>query len=81
MLQKLGREKEAQNIYNAVLKAKPQDIGLVAVASNNLLTINRSCSLTKGTIFLYFDHLCTGLNSRIKQTVVLLVVTSLFHKN
>jgi len=41
VLQKLGREKEAQNIYNAVLKAKPQDIGLVAVASNNLLTINR----------------------------------------
>ena len=35
------REREAQTIYNAVLKTKPSDIGLVAVASNNLLTINK----------------------------------------
>ena len=42
VLQRLGKEKEAQAIYNAVLKARPSDIGLVAVASNNLITINRS---------------------------------------
>ena len=36
-----GREKEAQSIYNAILKSKPSDIGLVAVASNNSATINR----------------------------------------
>jgi signal recognition particle subunit SRP72 len=42
VLQQLGKEKEAQTIYNAVLKTKPSDIGLVAVASNNLITINRS---------------------------------------
>ncbi|XP_023323895.1 signal recognition particle subunit SRP72 isoform X1 [Eurytemora carolleeae] len=41
VLQKQGKEKEAQNIYNSVLKSKPDDIGLVAVASNNLLAINR----------------------------------------
>merc|ERR1719187_3231931 len=41
VLQKMGKEKEAQNIYNAVLKNRPDDIGLVAVASNNLLTLNR----------------------------------------
>jgi signal recognition particle subunit SRP72 len=41
VLQQLGKEKEAQSIYNAVLRAKPADIGLVAVASNNLITINR----------------------------------------
>ena len=41
VLQQLGKEKEAQAIYNAVLRAKPADIGLVAVASNNLVTINR----------------------------------------
>eukprot|EP00088_Acartia_fossae_P008823 TRINITY_DN1423_c0_g1_i10.p1 TRINITY_DN1423_c0_g1~~TRINITY_DN1423_c0_g1_i10.p1 ORF type:complete len:657 (-),score=254.81 TRINITY_DN1423_c0_g1_i10:205-2175(-) len=41
VLQKQGKEKEAQTLYNAVLKNKPQDIGLVAVASNNLLTLNR----------------------------------------
>lgn len=39
--QKLGREKEAQAIYNQVLRNKPSDIGLVAVASNNLLTLNK----------------------------------------
>ena len=36
-----GREKEAQSIYNSVLKSKPSDIGLVAVASNNLIAINK----------------------------------------
>ena len=36
-----GREKEAQGIYNTVLRQKPSDIGLVAVASNNLLTLNK----------------------------------------
>lgn len=36
-----GRDREAQSIYNAVLRTKPSDIGLVAVASNNLLTLNR----------------------------------------
>jgi signal recognition particle subunit SRP72 len=36
-----GREKEAQAIYNTVLKTKPTDVALVAVASNNLMTINK----------------------------------------
>lgn len=40
-----GREKEAQGIYNAILKSKPNDIGLVAVASNNSVTINRDQNL------------------------------------
>jgi signal recognition particle subunit SRP72 len=41
VMQKQGRDKEAQTIYNQVLKNKPSDIGLVAVANNNLLTINK----------------------------------------
>nr|CAD7439751.1 unnamed protein product [Timema bartmani] len=36
-----GREKEAQLIYTAALKQKPDDIGLVAIASNNIIAINR----------------------------------------
>ena len=40
-MQRLGREKEAQQVYTSVLKSKPNDIGLVAVASNNILAINR----------------------------------------
>ena len=36
-----SRDREAQAIYNSVLKTKPADIGLVAVASNNLVTLNK----------------------------------------
>jgi signal recognition particle subunit SRP72 len=41
VMQRLGRDKEAATVYNQVLKNKPSDIGLVAVASNNLLCLNR----------------------------------------
>lgn len=40
-LQLLGREKEAQTLYTAVLKSKPDDIALVAVANNNLVCLNK----------------------------------------
>lgn len=40
-LQKLGQEKEAQNMYNSILKQKPKDIAVIAVASNNSIVINR----------------------------------------
>lgn len=40
-LQLQGREKEAQALYTAALKAKPDDIALVAVASNNLVCLNK----------------------------------------
>ncbi len=39
--QMMGKEKEAQVIYNNVLKTKPSDLGLVAAASNNLLCLNK----------------------------------------
>uniref|UniRef100_A0A1B6F764 Signal recognition particle subunit SRP72 n=1 Tax=Cuerna arida TaxID=1464854 RepID=A0A1B6F764_9HEMI len=40
-MQLQGREKDAQTVYNAILKRKPDDIGLVAIASNNSITLNR----------------------------------------
>jgi signal recognition particle subunit SRP72 len=40
-LQMLGREKEAQSIFTAALKQKPNDTGLVAIASNNMVVINK----------------------------------------
>ncbi|KAL0840689.1 hypothetical protein ABMA28_015882 [Loxostege sticticalis] len=40
-LQMLGKEKEAASIYQNVLKDKPSDQALVAIASNNLVVINR----------------------------------------
>ena len=39
--QKQVRNKEAQIIYNQVLKNKPSDIGLVAEANNSFLTSNK----------------------------------------
>jgi len=39
--QKLGRDKEAMALYSKVLKNKPPEADLVAVASNNILCINR----------------------------------------
>lgn len=36
-----GREKEARVIYTDTLKKKPDDIGLIAIASNNLITLNK----------------------------------------
>jgi len=40
-LQKLGHEKEAQSEYTEILKCKPKDIGSLAIASNNLVVLNR----------------------------------------
>ncbi|XP_028158599.1 signal recognition particle subunit SRP72 isoform X1 [Ostrinia furnacalis] len=40
-LQMSGKEKEAASIYQNVLKDKPSDQALVAIASNNLVVINR----------------------------------------
>ncbi|XP_041976354.1 signal recognition particle subunit SRP72 [Aricia agestis] len=40
-LQQMGKEKEAGAIYHNVLKDKPSDQALVAIASNNLVVINR----------------------------------------
>jgi len=41
----MGREKEAQQIYNTFIKNKPEDIGMLAVASNNSVCINGSQNL------------------------------------
>ncbi|KAI0231458.1 Signal recognition particle subunit SRP72 [Lamellibrachia satsuma] len=40
-LQELGRSDEALKLYSQVLKKKPSDAGLAAVASNNVVTINK----------------------------------------
>lgn len=40
-LQLQGRENEAQGIYTTALKRKPDDISLVAIASNNSVVINK----------------------------------------
>lgn len=39
-LQVLNKNDEALKIYNSVLKNKPSDLGAIAVASNNIVTLN-----------------------------------------
>lgn len=39
--QKQNRIKESQDLYVSVLKIKSDDVGLIAVASNNIVTINK----------------------------------------
>ncbi|CAM9369433.1 unnamed protein product [Lampetra fluviatilis] len=39
--QKLGRHEEALHLYSQVVKSRPSDIGLLAVAANNIVTINK----------------------------------------
>ncbi|CAH3122603.1 unnamed protein product [Pocillopora meandrina] len=36
-----GKNDDAQKLYNQVLKSKPDDLALAAVASNNIITLNR----------------------------------------
>jgi len=72
VLQKQGKEKEAQTIYNNVLRNKPADIGLVAVASNNLLTLNRDQNIfdsKKRLKAATADGLALKLNSRQRNQI------------
>lgn len=41
VLQMQGRSNEANNIYNTVLKQRTSDPAILAVASNNIITLNR----------------------------------------
>jgi signal recognition particle subunit SRP72 len=44
-LQMMGREAEAMELYNSVLKSKPSDAAALAVASNNFVSIKRNHEL------------------------------------
>ncbi|XP_022094450.1 signal recognition particle subunit SRP72-like [Acanthaster planci] len=41
ILQLQGRTDEAMKIYNQLVKSRPSDIGLMAVASNNIVSLNK----------------------------------------
>ncbi|KAL1461321.1 hypothetical protein WDU94_013228, partial [Cyamophila willieti] len=70
----LGREKDSQNIYTSILKEKPTDVGLVAVANNNMAVINRDQNLfdskkrMKNTLLDELEH---KLNSRQKKIILM----------
>lgn len=71
-MQLQGREKEAQAVYNAILKRKPDDIGLVAIASNNSITLNRDQNVfdsKKKIRSATADGLQNKLTSRQRKTI------------
>ncbi len=83
-LQMTGRDKEAQAIYNQVLKTKPTDIGLVAVASNNLLTLNKDQNIfdskkrVKAAMAEGLEHKLTSSHRRViaRNNVLLAMYTN-----
>ncbi|XP_076759567.1 signal recognition particle 72 [Xylocopa sonorina] len=71
-LQLQGREKEAQILYTSALKAKPDDIALVAVASNNLVCLNKDQNVfdsKKRMKSATHDSLEHKLTSRQRRTI------------
>ncbi|CAL7937724.1 unnamed protein product [Xylocopa violacea] len=71
-LQLQGREKEAQTLYTSALKAKPDDIALVAVASNNLVCLNKDQNVfdsKKRMKSATHDSLEHKLTSRQRRTI------------
>ncbi|XP_063221217.1 signal recognition particle subunit SRP72 [Bacillus rossius redtenbacheri] len=73
-MQMQGREKEAQAIYSSVLKHKHDDVGLVAIASNNLVAINRDQNVfdsKKRMRSATLDTLEHKLNSRQRRDIAL----------
>ncbi|XP_045493552.1 signal recognition particle subunit SRP72 [Colias croceus] len=72
-LQQVGKEKEAANLYHNVLKDKPSDQALVAIASNNLVVINRDTNVfdsRKRMKAATQDGLEHKLNSRQRASIV-----------
>ncbi|KAG7200592.1 hypothetical protein KM043_001151 [Ampulex compressa] len=71
-LQLQGREKEAHTLYTSALKAKPDDIALVAVASNNLVCLNKDQNVfdsKKRMKSATHDSLEHKLTSRQRRTI------------
>ncbi|KAH8409676.1 hypothetical protein KR222_001561 [Zaprionus bogoriensis] len=73
-LQQQGKTKEASVIYAECLRHKPKDVALVAVASNNLVVMNKDQNVfdSKKKIRAAMADACEPkLNSRQKQIVAL----------
>lgn len=73
-LQMQGRSKEAAVIYADALKNKPNDVALVAVASNNCVVVNRDQNMfdSKKKIKAALADACEHkLTSRQKKTIAL----------
>ncbi|XP_020610040.1 signal recognition particle subunit SRP72-like [Orbicella faveolata] len=65
-----GKNDDAQKLYNQVLKCKPNDLALAAVASNNVITLNKdrdvfdSKKKVKATTADGLEHKLTGTQQR-----------------
>ncbi|KAK3582757.1 hypothetical protein CHS0354_015281 [Potamilus streckersoni] len=72
VLQKQGRIQEATQLYNQVQKTKPSDVGLMAVVSNNIVTINKDQNVfdsKKKMKVATADNLKQKLSSKQKELI------------
>eukprot|EP00118_Oscarella_pearsei_P001004 m.6346 g.6346 ORF g.6346 m.6346 type:complete len:657 (+) comp15629_c0_seq2:75-2045(+) len=73
-LQKLGQNDGASKLYAQVLKRKPTDVSVAAVASNNVICMNKDRDLfdsTKKAKSLLSDQLAQKLNANQKSSMLL----------
>ncbi|XP_028391158.1 signal recognition particle subunit SRP72-like [Dendronephthya gigantea] len=70
--QMLGKDDEAMKLYNQVLKSRPNDIAISAVASNNVVSLNKDRDIfdsKKKIKVATADGIETKLNDRQKQYI------------
>lgn len=84
VLQLLGKNDRAMKIYNQVLKKKPDDVAVAAVASNNVVTLNKDQNVfdsKKKIKTATADGLEQKLNSKQRQTIAINNCLLLLHTN
>ncbi|XP_035227394.1 signal recognition particle subunit SRP72-like [Stegodyphus dumicola] len=84
VLQLLNKNDKALKIYNQVLKNKPSDAAVAAVASNNIVTINKDQNVfdsKKKIKTATADNLESKLTSKQRQMIAMNNILLLLHTN
>lgn len=84
VLQLLGRNDKAMKLYNHVLKSKPSDLAIAAVASNNIVTLNKDQNVfdsKKKIKTATAESLDQKLTSKQRQTIAINNCLLLLHTN
>ncbi|XP_015908172.2 signal recognition particle subunit SRP72 [Parasteatoda tepidariorum] len=84
VIQLLGKNDRAMKLYNQVLKSKPSDVATAAVASNNVVTINKDQNVfdsKKKIKTATAENLDTKLTSKQRQTIAMNNCLLLLHTN
>lgn len=84
VLQLLGKNDAAMKVYNQVLKNKPSDLSIAAVASNNIVTLNKDQNVfdsKKKIKIATSEGLDQKLTSKQRQTIAINNCLLLLHTN